>query len=93
MQKIHKADGAWDTLVKRSLVDEWGEWLEMLKEMKVLEIPRFYFYGVKFSKEDQVELHGFSDASGAAYGAVVYVVDVRTPNPTIVTSKSIRLLH
>ena len=88
LQKIHKADGAWDTLAKGSLVDKWGKWLEMLKEMKVLEIQRFYFHGVKFSKEDQVEVHGFSDASGDAYGAVVYVVNVRTHHPTIVTSKS-----
>ena len=36
LQKIHKADGAWDTLAKSSLVDEWGKWLEMLKEVKVL---------------------------------------------------------
>ena len=33
-------------------------------------------------------MHGFSDARGAAYGAVVYVLNVKTNQPIIVTSKS-----
>ena len=49
---------------------------------------RCYATTVKVSKEDQVELYGVSDASGDANDAVVYVVNVRTRNPTIVTSKS-----
>ena len=88
LQKIHKSDGEWDTVVIGSLADDWNKWLLVLKGIEKVEIPRFYFHGVKFRRKDEIELHGFSDASGAAYGAVVYVLNVKTNQPIIVTSKS-----
>ena len=40
----------------------------MLKGIEKVEIPRFYFHGVKFRKKDEIELHGLSDASGLHMG-------------------------
>ena len=36
LQKIHKADGEWDTMVKGSLACEWGKWLVMLVEIEAV---------------------------------------------------------
>ena len=55
LQKIHKSDGEyWDTVVIRSLTGDWNRWLLMLKSIEKVEIPRFYFHGVKFRRKDEL---------------------------------------
>ena len=55
LQKIHKSDGEyWDTVVIGSLTGDWNRWLLMLKSIEKVEILRFYFHGVKFRREDEL---------------------------------------
>jgi len=89
LQEIHKSCIDWDSKVGDSLVRKWQRWLALLKDIGLIRIPRFYFKSLdSFGKESMIELHGFSDASALAYGAVIYVVDVQTRKSVIVTSKT-----
>jgi len=76
LQRIHKANSDWDSVVDSSLQKEWRNWLDLLAEVDIVQVPRFYFKGGlnEFRKRSAVELHGFCDASSTAYGAVVYLL-------------------
>ncbi|XP_066916600.1 uncharacterized protein [Clytia hemisphaerica] len=89
LQKIHKSSSDWDKVVEKDLQDEWKDWLNLLIEIGSVKIQRFYFFGLdSFSRESLIELHGFSDASAVAYGAVVYVVEKSSRRAVTVTSKT-----
>ena len=61
----------WDQPLRGEMNKTWNLMFEELKPLGYVRIPRCYFYP-GFSKTD-VQLHGFSDASERAYGAVVYI--------------------
>ena len=69
-QSMWKEKVGWDTPLKESLEAQHVWWRKELPLLKSITIPRCYFPG---GKPLQTDLQGFSDASEAAYSAVVYV--------------------
>ncbi len=71
-QDYSSATLGWDETLPPSLLPTWDRWKEELPLLTAYPIPR------RYSKHDSpvisVQLHGFSDASQAAYGGVVYLL-------------------
>lgn len=61
----------WDENLPPELEKKWRMWVEELKDINSVEIPRRYSNPNSIIKER--ELHVFGDASEAAYGAVGYL--------------------
>ena len=59
----------WDTELKGKSLRQLKSFLEELSLIDCYRIPRCYF----LPQPIDVQLHGFSDASGRAYAAVVYI--------------------
>ena len=74
-QKICKNSVDWDDPVEKEVVDQWRSVLEDIKKVSVVPINRGYLSKFKNNQLEQphIELQGFGDASGKAYGAVVYL--------------------
>lgn len=73
MQSLWKRKLMWNDRVPDDLVAQWKIIAESLSQISTLSIPRWSGYLVG----EEVELHGFCDASGKAYGACVYI---KTPS-------------
>lgn len=69
IQKLWMSGISWDEELPSSLKKEWEEYRKSLKNLSEIEIKRWI--GLQ-STNSKLELHGFSDASNAAYAAVVY---------------------
>ena len=53
------------------IADQWRSWKSELSQLSCITIPRYFMGNIKSSSS--IELHGFGDASPAAYGAAVYI--------------------
>ena len=71
MQQLWELKVDWDDPVPDDVHDAWLQWRTELPLLSQMMIPRCYFN--KESKVPSTEIHGFSDASEAAYTAVVYL--------------------
>lgn len=69
MQKLWQAGLDWDDELPKDLNLEWHSYLTNLKTMNCINLPRW----LGISGNCKLELHGFSDASSAAYAGVVYL--------------------
>ncbi|XP_064292696.1 uncharacterized protein LOC135309931 [Plodia interpunctella] len=69
IQKLWLAGIDWDQAVPKDLLSEWITYRNNLNSLSDIKIPRWI---ATISSNDNVELHGFSDASKIAYAAVVY---------------------
>ena len=67
----------WDDQVSQDHTIRHKEWREELPLLKDVRLPRCYYKG---EKPTSIQLHGFSDASMEAYGAVIYI---RATYPTL----------
>src|SRR5678816_4215504 len=83
LQKIWKLKLDWDHKIPNDLQKEWRSLVVQFEQCLKLKVPRQLIYSIN------VELHAFSDASGSAYGTVVYVVSCAdsTPISKILLSK------
>ncbi len=83
LQDLWQLSLSWDEVVPQEHQDRWNLWLDNLPSITNFSIPR------RFSDVDNPviyqALHGFSDASSVAYGAVVYLRRVHSDNLTTVT--------
>ncbi|XP_062535297.1 uncharacterized protein LOC134204496 [Armigeres subalbatus] len=72
IQEIWRAKVGWDESIPSDIVPRWQQWLEVLRTLDKVKIPRCYF--PKYSKEayESLELHIFVDASESAFAAVTY---------------------
>ncbi|XP_045511117.1 uncharacterized protein LOC123706034 [Colias croceus] len=70
IQKLWMTGFGWDDKLPSELISEWITYREELFQLTNFQIPRWV---QTRSKDTVVELHGFSDASHAAYAAVVYI--------------------
>lgn len=70
IQKIWLSGIDWDQELTSDLLREWESYRKDLEHISKCQIPRW----VETRLDDQlIELHGFCDASVAAYAAVVYI--------------------
>lgn len=69
IQHLWKLNLNWDEGVPTALHTEWLQFLEQLKSINRISIPR----KVICSEAVELELHGFSDSSELAYGAALYI--------------------
>ncbi|XP_045541437.1 uncharacterized protein LOC123722922 [Papilio machaon] len=69
IQKLWLSGIEWDQELPSSLLKDWLEYREELKQLAHFRLPRWIYAA---SDDCVVELHGFADASNVAYAAVVY---------------------
>ena len=87
IQGLWKAGKGWDDPAPETSVKAYQEWREELKFLAEKTLPRRYHQDHPTS----ITLHGFGDASQAAYGAVIYcraTYSNRPPTTSLVTSKT-----
>ena len=81
MQELWDPNLGWDAPLPEPLRIRHQLWREELSQLVDLELPRCYFSNEP-SKE--ISLHGFSDVSEKAYGAVVYIRAIYERHPPTV---------
>ena len=64
---------AWDDTLTGDLANKWAEIVSDMQNTPAVSVPRCYLTGSE-GKITSVSLHGFCDASGKAFAAVVYLV-------------------
>lgn len=69
MQDSWRFDIGWDQKIPVQMTQAWNEFYGFLPRIAEVKLPRW----LGMSKKGKVQLHGFSDASNKAYGAVVYI--------------------
>ncbi|CAK1594516.1 unnamed protein product [Parnassius mnemosyne] len=69
IQKLWLLGVCWDEELTTEVITEWSTYREELSLLTKVQVPRW----LGTSSSDDLELHGFSDASKAAYSAVVYL--------------------
>lgn len=70
LQKLWRNGILWDTETDAGTRTEFLTWYQHLSLLKNLKVPRWFFHVRDNSK---VSIHTFCDASGLAYGAVVFI--------------------
>lgn len=73
MQKIWARKLEWTAPLPDDILSQWFHLRESLKDLNSIKIPRCVIPG----DVEWIELHGFADASGTAYGACLYIRAVR----------------
>ncbi|XP_045501426.1 uncharacterized protein LOC123698718 [Colias croceus] len=88
IQKVWKAGLDWDANLTEDLLIEWNNFRKELNDLKNIVIPRW----LHTSKDTDMELHAFSDASKAAYAAAIYLRVVnkldKSVHVTLITAKT-----
>lgn len=69
MQILWKLNIQWDDPVPENIVLEWNKYQEELPSLSHWKIPRTN----RDSDTEELQLHGFADASEKAYGACIYL--------------------
>ncbi|XP_065368694.1 uncharacterized protein LOC135961125 [Calliphora vicina] len=69
MQQLWLEGKQWDDKVSSEILDKWNKLLTDLSHIDKIKIPRWLQYYPK----DNIQIHGFSDASKGAYCATVYL--------------------
>ena len=72
-QELWKLGLEWDEPVPPSFQEEFVSWVEDLQKLKEIQIPRCFVSGTWSDVMQEVEVHGFGDASLKGYGAVIYL--------------------
>ena len=82
-QQLWKLQTDWDEQIPPDLADHHSQWREQLHLLSTKRLPRCYFRADATPLSQ--ELHGFSDASLKAYGAVVYVRSTYANHPPLIS--------
>ena len=88
-QQLWQRGHEWDKDVPPDLVDQHARWREQLPLLAQKQMPRCY--SIPELPCLTQELHGFSDASMKAYGAVIFIRSTyqhHSPVVSLVTSKT-----
>ena len=70
-QHANRSKLSWDQALPEPLITKWGDWVECLRNVSQLQIPRCVKPSV--TSHCSLELHTFADASMDAYCAVSYL--------------------
>jgi len=70
IQKMWLKSVSWDEQLDQSIQGQWRVFREKLKSIETIRIPRCL---ITQDSPDIIQLHGFSDASEAAYAACIYL--------------------
>ena len=63
----------WDTEAPEAIICDFHKWLNSSNVLSNWQLPRAYFPGIPWRDVNNIEVHGFSDASERGFGAVVYL--------------------
>ena len=74
--KVWKQKLKWDEAVPKEIEQRWNCWIQSLIKNPMLSVPR----SVMLVRNNDLELHGFADASKVAICAAVYVVEYEEKN-------------
>ena len=91
LQEIFQAKYGWDEEINKDLQLKWRKLLETASRIGQIFLPRYYLGGRALSSLKSIAVHGFSDASGKAYAAVVYlrlIFEDNSMSSVFVASKS-----
>ncbi|XP_045473952.1 uncharacterized protein LOC123680207 [Harmonia axyridis] len=69
LQEIWKMGSGWDDKLEHSVNEKWLKWLQDLRKIEGMKIPRCY---LDDNTERKIQLHTFCDSSSEAYAAVSY---------------------
>ena len=69
LQRLWELQLDWDETLPQDVHTLWMDFNNQLKALNEVSVPRF----VSCKNQIQVQLHGFCDASEAAYGACIYI--------------------
>ena len=89
LQRLWVLRLSWADLLPDDIKEEWWTWRTELPQLTNHPLPRCYF--VRSKEKLSMQLHGFADASQAAYGGVVYLRTMyqdQTVDTAIVIAKS-----
>ena len=86
MQLIWRSKLDWDEPVPEDIANQWILFYSQLYGLNELQIPRF----ILIQEPQELQLHGFADASQHAYGACIYVRSTNNGNHCVhlLTAKS-----
>lgn len=70
LQELWESKVGWDESIPSSIKTDWLNYVKELPNLEKIQIPRH----VLVNDPIKIHLHGFSDASSKALGAVIYVV-------------------
>lgn len=69
VQELWKSNLNWDDPVSPEITEMWNSLWSSIDSLNQVRIPRW----VKTQAKVQVQLHGFADSSGSAYGCCIYL--------------------
>lgn len=80
LQKLWQCNLTWDESVPMNLHTEWLRFQDEFTALQEIKVPR----KVIIPEPTLIEIHGFSDASEAAYGACVYIRSINASGYSMV---------
>ncbi|KAL7724582.1 hypothetical protein ACLKA6_010159 [Drosophila palustris] len=69
LQELWRLKVDWDEAIPMSLHTAWNKFITTLRDLHKISIPRY----VCLDFYQQVQVHGFADASSHAYGCCIYI--------------------
>ena len=73
LQKLCSEKSDWDSQLSPKPRQELQTWIEEMKTLRSIAVPRCYLSGINEEDIKYIELHGFGDTSCAAFGAVIFI--------------------
>ncbi|XP_055918535.1 uncharacterized protein LOC129950632 [Eupeodes corollae] len=73
MQEIWRSKLSWDEKIEGKLCEKWRVWVNHLKNIDRIHIPRCYLKQIMYGEHDTCQLHIFVDASINAFAAVAFI--------------------
>jgi hypothetical protein len=89
-QQLWRLGVNWDDEIPSEEKKKFLQWIRGFEKVRDWSVPRKYFRNGWENNKDDLEVHVFSDASEAAYGAVAYMVQRRTEKrePNLIMSRA-----
>ncbi|XP_058456723.1 uncharacterized protein LOC131434094 [Malaya genurostris] len=90
LQDVWRSAIGWDDQIPTDIFPRWRLWVQLLRQLENVRIPRCYFSGYGSHAYNSLELHIFVDASELAYAAVAYfrIVDDGAVRCSLVAAKT-----